>query len=76
MFRGIYMGRILKGTIKLNNLPNDFKDAALFVNRFKLTKYDIKFAPPWELVFIINRGKEEKIKCVRDYIKWAGGRVL
>lgn len=70
------MGRSLKGAIKLKDIPNDFKNAALFVNSFKLTKYDIKFAPPWELAFIINRGKEEKIKSVRDYIKWAGRRVL
>lgn len=70
------MDKILKGVIKLNDVPDDYKNAAIFVNSFKLTRYDIKLAPPWELAFIINRGKEEKIKSIRDYIKWAGGHVL
>lgn len=57
------------------SVPKKFKDAAEFISRFKLTKWDIKYAPSWELKFIISRGKEEKVNEVENYIIWAGGHV-
>ncbi|MBM6822927.1 hypothetical protein [Fusobacterium mortiferum] len=70
------MSKALKTGTKLFDVPEEFRLAASFVNSFKLTRYDIKYAPPWELSFVINRAREERVNMVREYIKWAGGRVL
>lgn len=58
------------------DVPEKFSDAAEFVHSFKLTKCDVKLAPPWELAYIIKRGGEEKIENVREYLKSLGGNVL
>lgn len=48
------MSKALKTGTKLFDVPEEFRLAASFVNSFKLTRYDIKYAPPWELSFVIN----------------------
>ena len=61
---------IVMGCPQLSKVDKKYHEAFGFLNSFKLTKWDIRVhVPQWEIDYIIQRGEEEKIPNLKEFIE-------